>query len=149
MCSTPVRPSCWRISRPAIFDDCHVDVEDRYQSPGVCDVLHQDPFPRVTEVFIAHPRKRDAEKLRLVSGQAPDRAANWNHRASSRRTGPPEYRAHRFARSCDHQVVFERSRRVAVLVDANLIPGWKALNVGGEQILSRYRNAHAEDRLHE
>ena len=42
-----------------------------------------------------------------------------------------------------------RARGVAVLVDANLVPGGQSLDVRRKEVLARDGNAHAEDGLHE
>ena len=49
----------------------------------------------------------------------------------------------------DDQVDLRRTRRVAVLADADLVPGRQPLDVRREDVLARDGNPHPEDRLHE
>ncbi len=130
-------------------DDVHVDVEQRAQRPGVGDVLHEHAFARLAEVVVAELRERDADEVDVVADQGRierpggvvQEIAALAHFANVARVG---LRVHR-----DHQVVIERARGVAVFVDADLVPGGQALDVGREQVFAGDGNAHAEDGLHD
>ena len=90
------------------------------------------------------PRKFTSSRMQAGierPGGIVEQVAALAHFADVARVG---LRVHR-----DHQVVIERARGVAVLIDADLVPGGQALNVRREKILAGNRNAHAEDRLHE
>src|SRR5205823_2656620 len=49
----------------------------------------------------------------------------------------------------DHEIVVEGTGHMATLVDPDLVPGRQSLDVGGEKVLARHRDAHAEHRLHQ
>ena len=119
-------------------DHLDVDVEQRRQRAGVGDVLHQDALAHALESLVAHLGERHAEVGDVRRASARRRAARSSRRAASR----PD--AHlgdvlRVGRGVqrDHQVEVRRARGVAVLADADLVPGGQALDVRREDVLAR------------
>ena len=130
-------------------DDVHVDPEQRRERPGVGDVLHERPLARSREGVVAELRVRHPEERHVAAeervGQGPRRVVEHvAARLHLLHVARVRLRVHR-----DHQIVLARPRGVAVLVDADLVPGRQPLDVRREQVLPRDGDPHAEDRLHE
>ena len=97
-----------------LLDHRHVDVEQRHQRARVRNVLHQNAFARIAEVFVAHLCKRNAQEVHIVARELRierpagivEQIAARPHLANIPRVS---LRVHR-----DHQVVIERARGVAV-----------------------------------
>src|SRR6202030_3970892 len=126
-------------------DDIHIYVEDGHQRPRVGYVLHQDSLAWISEVLVRklsewNPQKCDtaADQLRIERpGGIVEDVAVFAHFANIFRVG---LRVHR-----DHQIVVQRAGRISFVVDPNLVPGGKSLDVGWKKILPGNRNPHAKN----
>ena len=130
-------------------DHVHVDVEEGGEGAGVGDVLHQDARAAAVEALHAHLGQRDAEEGHFL---APQRVRHGPARVVQEPAAGHELldvlrvglRVHRH-----DEVEVRRARDVARPVHPDFVPGGKALDVRGEDVLSRHRDPHAEDRLHD
>jgi hypothetical protein len=115
----------------------------------VADVLHQDARAHALEVLVAEPRQRNAEHVDVFAAQqrrprpggVEDQVAAGRHVAQVARIGLGIHR--------DHDVDLAGAGDVAVLRDADLVPGRQALDVRREVVLAHHRDAAAEQRFHQ
>ena len=130
-------------------DHIHVDGKKRHQDADVDDVLHQDALARLDERLGAHPGQGHAEESDVVAVQRlverPGRVVkNVSARDDFADVARVGLGVHRH-----HQVEIGRTCGVAVLVDADFVPGGQALDVRRKQVLARNGNPHAKDGLHD
>ena len=126
-----------------------IQIEQRRQRAGVADVLHQDARAHALEGFVAELRQRHADHGDVVAaqqrrarpGRVVEEIAARRHVAQVARIGLGVHR--------HHDVDLPGARHVAVLRDADLVPGRQALDVRREVVLAHHRDAAAEDRLHQ
>ena len=126
-----------------------INIEQLNQSPRSGDVLHQNPLARFLEVLVAEAGQRHANERDIITVQVViQRPARIVQHVAA---GPNfldvpriRLRVHRH-----HQVVIESPCRVPFRVHADLVPGGKALNIRGEQVLAGHGHAHPEDGLHD
>ena len=149
----PVRVHERRLARVLLGqqrpDDLGVHAEQRRERAGIRDVLHQDALARALELGVAHLGERNPEvghvRPRQPLVERPRRVVEQPA------AGPDLLDVLLVGRGVerDHQVEVRRPRRVAVLVDPDLVPGRQALDVRREHVLPGHRDAHAEDGLHD
>jgi hypothetical protein len=130
-------------------DDVDVHAEQRAQRADVGDVLHEQALARSLERLVAHARERDAEERDVVAGE---RAVERPGRVVEQEAAGLKLGDIALVRGRVHrhdQIEDRRPRRIAAVVDPDLVPRRQSLDVRREHVLPRHRDAHAEDRLPE
>ncbi len=132
-----------------LLDLGNVHVEQRGQRADIDDVLEQLALARIGIFAIADRGQRHADdgdvvaEFRLrhrLGGIVEQIAAGFD----AGDVLVPGLRVHR-----DHEVGAAAGAEVARLGNAHLVPGRQALNVGGENVAGRARDAHAQNRAGE
>ena len=129
------------------FADIHV--EQRRQRADIDDVLEQLALARVAVFAIADGGERHADdgdvvaefRLRHRLGRIVEQIAA---RLDAGHVVVPGLRVHRH-----HEVGAAAGAEMAGLGNPHLVPGRQALDVGGENVARRHRNAHAQHRAGE